>query len=82
MKALRKQKKSGFMRDHGRVAEVNPMPSTRLHYAWQTVRDGKRHITLITDRHITLAEQRANQRSLVHNTTAVKMEFPLTKEGA
>jgi hypothetical protein len=81
MKALRKQKQTGFLRSRGALAEVNPMPSTRLHYAWQYIDNGKRYITLITDRPITMAEQRANRRSLEYDTTAVKMEFPLMKEG-
>ena len=82
MKALRDQKTTGFMRSRGVLSQANPMPSTRLHYAWQYVADGKRHIMLVTDRPITMAEQRANRRSLKYDTTAVKMEFPLMKEGA
>ena len=61
---------------HGAAARANPFPSTRLHYAFQTVEDGQRKITLVTDRPISNREAMANSRSLDYDTSVITMEFP------
>lgn len=76
MKALRKQKETGFVQGHGMLARANPFPSTRLHGAWQYDRDGKRHVVLVTDRPISMREAASGSRSLDYDTTVITMEFP------
>ena len=76
MDALRDEDEVGFVRGHGRVAARNPFPSTRLHFAFESVQDGERHITLVTDRPISGREAMANNRSLDYDTSAVVMKFP------
>lgn len=76
MDALRDSKETGFVRGHGRIAGANPFPSTRLHYAFQSVQDGKRHITLVTNRPISNREAMNNSRSLDYDTSVITMEFP------
>ena len=62
---------------HGPLARANPFPSTRLHYAYQSVEDGQRKITLVTDRPISNREAMANSKSLDYDTSVVTMEFPV-----
>ena len=76
MKALREQKETGFVMGHGPVARANPFPSTRLHFAYQSVEDGQRKITLVTDRPIGMREAASASRSLDYDTTVITMEFP------
>ena len=76
MKALRKQKETGFVMGRGMAARANPFPSTRLHYAYQVVEKGVRHIMLVTDRPIGMREAASASRSLDYDTTAIQFEFP------
>ncbi len=82
MKALRKQKESGFVRGTGRGARANPFPSTRLHGAWQLERNGQFEIVLVAERNISGAEAASASRSMDYDTTVVTMQFPdASKEG-
>lgn len=78
MKALRKQKDAGFLQGHGVAAAVNPFPSTRLHYAFESEEKGERHIVLVTDRYIGMREAMSNDRSMEYDTTVLMMQFPTT----
>lgn len=76
MKALRKLKETGFVEGSGVAARLNPFPSTRLHYAYQVVENGVRHILLVTDRPIGMREAASGNRSLDYDATAIQFEFP------
>ncbi len=76
MKVLRKQKETGFFRGSGAVSRVDPFPSTRLLFANQEIKDGVRHVTLVTDRPIGFREAAAATRSADYDTTAILLEFP------
>ena len=76
MKALRKQKETGFVEGRGMGARLNPFPSTRIHYAYQVVEKGVRHIMLVTDRPIGMREAASGSRSLDYDATAIQFEFP------
>ncbi len=82
MKALRKQKETGFVQGQGRLARANPMPSTRLHGAWQYDNDGKRQVVLVTDRPIGMREAASGSRSLDYDTSVITMEFPADDKDA
>lgn len=82
IKTLRKQKEVGFVRGHGRAAAANPFPSTRVHGAWQTEKDGKREIVLVTDRPIGMAEAANSSRSMDYDTTVLMMDFPSAAKDA
>jgi hypothetical protein len=85
MKALRKQKETGFVRGQGRMAAANPFPSTRLHAAWQSEKDGKREVVLVTERPIGMREAASASRSLDYDTSVIIMDFPAddkTAEGS
>ena len=77
VKALRDQEETGFARGHGALAAANPFPSTRIHYAYQSVQDGTRTITLVTNRPIGSREAMSMSRSLDYDVTVVTMEFPV-----
>ncbi len=77
MKALRKNEETGFVMGHGAAARANPFPSTRLHYAYQSVEDGQRKITLVADSPIGMREAASASRSLDYDTTVITMEFPV-----
>ncbi len=76
IKALRNQKETGFVRARGRLAQLNPFPSTRLYYAWQSEQDGKRVVVLATDRPISGREAASSIRSMDYDTSVLIMEFP------
>ena len=76
MRALRNQKETGFVRGQGRLAQLNPFPSTRLYGAWQSEKDGKRKVVLIADRPISAREAMSGSRSLDYDTSVIIMEFP------
>ena len=76
MKALRNQEETGFVRARGRLAQLNPFPSTRLYYAWQYEKDGKRVVVLATDRPISGREAASSIRSMDYDTSVLIMEFP------
>ncbi len=76
MKALRNQEETGFVRALGRLASRNPFPSTRLYYAWQYEKDGKRVVVLMTDRPISGREAASSIRSMEYDTSVLIMEFP------
>ena len=82
MNALRKQKETGFVQGRGRLAAANPFPSTRLHSAWQSEKDGKRQVVLVTDRPISMGEAASASRSLDYDTTVITMEFPTDDKDA
>ena len=82
MKALRKQKETGFVEGHGRLAAANPFPSTRLHGAWQQEKDGKREVVLVTDRPLGMREAASASRSVDYDTTVIIMEFPTDSKDA
>ena len=71
MKALRKQKETGFVEGRGALARANPFPSTRLHSAWQYEKDGKREVVLVTDRPIGMREAASGNLSLDYDTTVI-----------
>ena len=70
------------MMGHGAAARANPFPSTRLHYAWQYEKDGKREVVLVTDRPISMGEAASASRSLDYDTTVITMEFPTDDKDA
>lgn len=82
MKALRKQKETGFVQGRGMAARANPFPSTRLHSAWQSEKDGKRQVVLVTDRPISMREAASGSRSLDYDTSVIIMEFPTDDKDA
>ena len=69
MKALEKQEKTGWVRVQG-----GRYPSTELRYAYQSeTTDGKRHIVLLTNRPVSLAEARNQGRSLDYDLTMIEL---------
>ena len=82
MKALRKQDETGFVQGQGALARANPFPSTRLHAAWQSEKDGKRKVVLVTDRPIGMREASSVNRSLDYDTSVIIMEFPANDPSA
>ena len=82
MKALRDQDETGFVQGQGRLAQANPFPSTRLHAAWQSEKDGKRKVVLVTDRPIGMREASSANRSLDYDTSVIIMEFPANDPSA
>ena len=76
IKALRAQKEVGFVLGHGPRAARSQFPSIRLQYAFQSVEDGQREITLVTNRPISAAEAMSAGKSLDYDTSVVRMQFP------
>ena len=79
IKALRAQAEVGFVLVRGRSAARSP--SIRLHYAFQSVGDGQRQITLVTNRPISNAEAMSAGKSLDYDTSIVRMQFPAEEGG-
>ncbi len=79
IKALRAQKEVGFVRGH--LPSVARSPSIRLQYAFQSVEDGQREITLVTNRPISNAEAMSAGKSLDYDTSIVRMQFPAEEGG-
>ena len=82
IKALRRQKETGFVRARGRLAQRTPFPSTRLYYAWQHEKDGQREVRLMTDRPISARERAGGGRSLDYDLSVLIMEFPADDKDA
>lgn len=69
MKALEKQEKTGWVRVQG-----GRYPSTELRYAYQSeTKEGKRHIVLLTNRPVSLAEARNRGQSLGFDLTMIEL---------
>lgn len=78
---LRKQKETGWVRTQS-GAGMRGFPSTRLRYAREFAQpDGKRLLILITDRTITIREQRAATRSTDYEVSALVMELQKGEDG-
>ena len=75
---LRDQEETGWARTQGGRG-MGGMPSSRLHYAYQHEQDGKRYITVVTDRTMRMGEVARDTRSSEYDISAIAME--LTKEG-
>lgn len=78
VKALRKQKETGWTRATGRAAAAmrQGFPSTRTHYAWQYEENGTRHIIVATNRPIGFREAASASRSVDYNISFLTLEFP------
>ena len=69
MKALEKLEKTGWVRIQG-----GRYPSTALRYAYESkTKEGKRHIVLLTNRPVSLAEARSQGRSEDYNLTMIEL---------
>jgi len=79
IKALRAQKQVGFVLGH--LPSAARGPSIRLQYAFQSVEDGQREITLVTNRPISAAEAMSAGKSLDYDTSIVRMQFPAEEGG-
>ena len=79
IKALRAQKEVGFVLGH--LPSATRSPSIRLQYAFQSVKDGQREITLVTNRPISKAEAMSAGKSLDYDTSVVRMQFPAEEGG-
>ncbi len=75
---LRKQKETGFARTQS-GAGMQGWPSSRLHYAHESQKDGKRVVVLVTDRNMSVAEEMRQDRSVDYDVSAIVMELePVT----
>lgn len=82
LKALQKQKETGFMRITGSGAGRTRYPSVRLHYAREFRGEGKRVIRLATDRPIGFWEAVQNPCSMDYTFTLIELSLDeKTEEG-
>ncbi len=82
LKALQKQKETGFMRITDSGAGRTRYPSVRLHYAREFRGEGKRVIRLATDRPIGFWEAVQNPRSMDYTFTLIELSVDeKTEEG-
>ena len=77
VEALRKREETGWVRGDGPLAAASDAPSTRVRYAWQFMNEGKRNITLVTNRPISNAEAAESLgRSMDFDVSMLTMQFP------
>ena len=80
LKALQKQKETGYMRVTGSGAGRTRWPSVRLHYAREFRGEGKRVIRLATDRPIGFWEAVQNPSSMDYTFTFIELRLDETAE--